>query len=301
MKINGFGFGHPSATLSRHNHCFILLLPVQFNPSMKEILLTAVFSLLAMGVFAQLDTYRLFDLKDENSLLNTLFDGDSTTANGEVLWEPYTFSDEISARLSDDGWMHTRLDTILYYTSFDVFRAVAVFETLHYDQGEVYDCSSCGAQISLALFDKYNEGAWYVQRFAKHITSLGSYGYGGDIGLAQFGDNQWCLSMEMNGTAQGVTSDYLSFLNLEDFSKVFNLVIHEDNMGELGLELERSYAYDKAIHLLPNIETVTGWWEFDLVSQGTEPDFDVQRAVPANTVQRFGFNWETGTYMKICP
>ncbi len=267
---------------------------------MHKILLTAGFALCVLFAQAQIETSKTFDLEDPTTLLSTLFDADTFSSYGEALWEPLTFADGLSANLSDDGWMHTRLDTILFYTSFDIERAVAVFETLHYEHGEISDCQACGAQISLAIFDKTADGKWTVERFAKHLTSLGGGGFGGEIGLAQLGENQTCLSLQMSWSGQGVYAEYLSFLNLEDMEKVFNLVIHEDNSGVLGEESERTYSFDKAIQVLPTVETVTGWWEFDLVTQGTQPDKDVDRAVPANTVERYAFNWETGTYMKVC-
>lgn len=269
---------------------------------MIRIILTTAFAFYAFLGRAQIEiSPNSFDLTDQNNLLSRLFDADTITANGEALWEPLSFADELSASLSDDGWMHTRLDTILFFTSYDVERAVVVFETLHYELGKINDCSDCGVQISVAILVKTESNSWFLERFSKHRTSLGGEGLGGVVGLAQFGENQWCLSLEMSWTSQGVYAEYLTFLNLEDLEKVFNLVIHEDNLGILGLEAERTYAYDKAIHLIPSVETVSGWWEFDLVTQGTEPDLDIDRAIPANTVVRYAYNWETGTYMKVCP
>ncbi|MBK6994312.1 MAG: hypothetical protein IPH31_05095 [Lewinellaceae bacterium] len=267
---------------------------------MEKIILTAVFALYTTLVPAQIEISKTFDLEDNSTLLIRLFDADSITEAGEALWEPYTYADELSANLSDDGWMHTRLDTLLFYTTYDIERAVAVFETLHYEGGAVSDCHDCGVQISIAIFSRRADGNWIIERFAKHHASLGGGGHGGDIGLAQLGENQTCLSLQMSWMGQGVYAEFLSFLNLEDLEKVFNLTIHEDNMGMLAEDFERSYSFDKAIQLLPTVETVTGWWEFDLVTQGTEPDNDVDRAVPANTVERYAFNWETGTYMKVC-
>jgi len=267
---------------------------------MKKILPMTAFALCAFLASAQIESSKIFDFEDPSTLLSELFDADTFSNAGEALWEPLTYADELSANYSDDGWMHTRLDTLLFYNSYEVERAVAVFETLHYERGEISDCLSCGAQISVAIFDKSADGKWIIERFEKHLTSLGGSGYGGEIGLAQFGENQTCLSLEMNWMGQGVYAEYLSFLNLEDLKKVFNLVIHEDNMAVLGEASERAYSFDKAIQLLPTVETVSGWWEFDLVTQGTQPDNDVERAVPANTVERYAFNWETGTYMKVC-
>lgn len=266
---------------------------------MEKIFLTAVLSLFFACLSAQ-NFIREFDLEDTEDLLLLLFDADSLTEKGEALWEPLNFADELSAHVSEDGWVHTRFDTLLYYESYGVERAVAVFETLRYQNGMVSDCDMCGAQISLAIFERNMDNRWAIERFSKHFTTLGVDGFGAEAGLARFGENQWCLTLATSWSGQGIYGEYLTLLNLEDLSRVFNLVVHEDNLGMLGKEPERSFSFDKALHLLPGIETESGWWEFDLVTQGTQLDNDVDRAVPANTVERYAFNWETGTYMKVC-
>jgi hypothetical protein len=48
------------------------------------------------------------------------------------------------------------------------------------------------------------------------------------------------------------------------------------------------------------VETESGWWDFDMVMQGTQKVDDVDRAVPANEVIRYQFEWETGSYIKLC-
>lgn len=268
---------------------------------MKKTLLIAGFSFLYLTLFAQNSQTQSFNLDDQITLVSLFFDADSVAPNGEALWEPITFADELSADISDDGWMHTRLDTVLYYEAYGIEKAVAIFETLHYEKGEISDCHSCGAVLSFAFFEKNPFGDWGIERFAKHFTALGSFGQSGEVGLAKFGENQVCLSLEMSWSGQGIYAEYLTFLNLESLERVFNLTIHEDNQGAWEEESDRAYSYDKAIQLLPTIETTTGWWEFDLVTQGTQPDDDVERAVPANLVERYAYNFDTGTYMKVCP
>ncbi|HAD14309.1 MAG TPA: hypothetical protein DCF33_17955 [Saprospirales bacterium] len=267
---------------------------------MKALFLITGFILLSSSFYAQDDGMITFNLEDRSGLLSTLFDADSLNEYGEALWEPITFADGLLANISDDGWMHTRLDTLLFYEVFDIKKAVAVFETLHYEKGEVSDCQSCGAVLSFAIFEKNPFGVWGIERFAKHFTTLGAHGYGGEVGLAQFGENQTCLSLQMSWMGQGILAEYLTFLNLDNLERVFNLTIHEDNLGALGEDSDRAYSFDKAIHLLPSVETLSGWWEFDLVTQGTQPDNDVERALPANSVERYAYDWDTGTYMKVC-
>ena len=267
---------------------------------MKSTVLTTGFLLFTASLFAQNETSYSFKLEDRLDLLATLFDADSVTTDGEALWEPITFEDELSATASDDGWIHTRLDTILFYESLGIEKAVAVFETSLYKAGKLEDCHSCGIWLSIAIFEKNLFNEWGIERFDKHFTTLGSHGVGGEVGLAKFGKNQTCLSLEMSWMGQGIYAEYMTIINLDNMEKVFNLTIHEDNLGAWGEASERAYSFDKAIHLLPSVETVSGWWEFDLVTQGTQPDADVERSVPANMVERYAFNWDTGTYMKVC-
>jgi len=266
---------------------------------MGKIFLTTVL-LLSSWLSHSQTNIREFDLENTEEMLLLLFDADSIADNGEALWVPMSFADELSAHISDDDWVHTRFDTLLYYESYGVERAVAVFETLRYQNGAVNDCDFCGAQISIAIFERNMNGRWEIERFNKHFTTLGVDGFGAEAGLARFGENQWCLTLGTTWAGQGLYGEYLTLLNLEDLNKVFNLVVHEDNLGALGNEPERTFAFDKALHLLPGIETDSGWWEFDLVTQGTQLDNDVDRAVPANIVERYAYNWETGTYMKVC-
>jgi hypothetical protein len=251
---------------------------------------------------AQVASEQTYDLTDVNTLLGVFFDSKQFSPEGHVLWKPMSFAETQEADLSADGWMHTGIDTILFFTTFNIRRAAIVFETLHFEEGgQPSDCHACGVDLSVAVFTAADATRWQLDKFAKHFTSLGSYGENGDAGLIQFGPEIWCLSLEMDWTGQGIYGEYVNYYDLDDLQKVFNFVLHEDNGGAFVEIPERTYALDKSIHFLTNIETTTGWWDFELVTRGTQPDDDVQRAVPANRVDRFAFNWETSAYMRVCP
>ncbi len=186
----------------------------------------------------------------------------------------------------------------MYFSIDEVSKAVVLFETLPYEGGSVVDCHECGAQVSAAVFDKIGAGRWQVVKFVKHFATQGSYGLNGESGLVQFGEQQWCLRLQMSWEGQGIYGEYVTFYKLEDFDKMFHFTLHEDNMGVFEDGSERSYAFDKSIHFIPTVETASGWWDFDMVTQGTRKDDDIDRAVPANEVIRYHFDWETDNYIK---
>lgn len=264
--------------------------------------ITAIF-LFPLCLRAQPERLQTFDLEDKRTLLMRLFDSklfDDT--NGEVLWKPVNFADEVSANFSDDGYQHTALDTVMYFNTYGAKRAVAVFSTLHYEKGVVSDCHACGALISAAIFHEAVSGKWQIERFGKHFTSVGSDGDYGAVGLTQFGENQWCLSLGMEWIGQGIFGEYISFWGLEELNRVFNYTVHEDNSGSAGDDASRAYAFDKTIHFITDSETPnnSGWWDFELVTRGTKLDEKEVKIITANQVQHFAFDWDTDHYIKIC-
>lgn len=271
-----------------------------FTSARKWLVSGLLLPALSQFAAAQTQLMESFDLDDHAALLMRFFDADTVSETGEALWEPLAFSDKLSSNISSDGYVHTSLDTIIYYQSGEVKKALVLFETLPYERGALMDCHACGAQVSAAVLDETGKGSWQVVRFAKHFTTQGSFGLNGESDLVQFGESQWCLRLQMSWEGQGIYGEYVTFYDLENFEKVFNFTLHEDNMGAFEDGSERAYAFDKAIHFIPSVETESGWWDFDMVMQGTQKVEDVDRAVPANEVMRFQFDWETGTYVKFC-
>lgn len=267
---------------------------------MKKILLLAGCTCLALCLHAQTERLETFDLEDRKTLLSRLFDSKQFDTTGELLWKPSTFADQVSANFSDDGYQHTALDTVLYYTEYGSKRAIAVFATRHYEKGEVNDCHACGADISAAIFHEAVSGKWQIETFAKHFTALGSFGESGESSLTQFGKDEWCLRLDMEWQGNGISSEYASFWDLEDLNRVFSYVVHEDNSGSVGEDPVHGYSYDKTIHFLTNEDTETAWWDFELVTRGTVFDTEDEKSVPANHVVRYSFDSETNAYTKVC-
>lgn len=251
---------------------------------------------------AQFIPQLLFNLKDTEPLKMSLFDSDTLTEFGEVLWRPTTFEDRLRAETSDDGYFHTELDTILYFSTYGIKRAVAIFATYNYQKGQLNACPNCAAMLSVATFDETVSGQWQIELFAKHFTSLGSNGENGLVGITQFGENQWCLRLEMGWTGSHTYSEQVSFWDLENLDRVFSYISHEDNGATANIDSEKAYSFDRTMHFV-NLEEdskSSAWWEFDLVSRGSRIDEADDRAVPANVVQRYAFDWEASMYRRVC-
>jgi hypothetical protein len=267
----------------------------------KKIISPIVAIFFVSSLSAQVAAPLLFDMQNSDQLLTTLFDSETVNARSEVLWEPVSFSDRLAVSVSDDGFFHTRLDTVLYFSTFGINQAVAVFATYHYQRNSINECQACGVQLSLATFDETVVGQWQIERFVKHQLSWGAMGKLDDVELLQFGENQWGLQLSMGWIMQGIYSEHVTFIDLDDFSTIFSYSAHEDNEGVSGLPADRAYSFDRSIHFLnQEQEKTSGWWDFDLVSRGTRLSEVEEVAVPANYVQRYTYNWETGGYMKTC-
>lgn len=251
--------------------------------------------------FAQDQDWRIFDITDSEELLVNLFEVDSLDARGMAVWEPQSYTDRLSVEASDDGFIHTGVDTVLYFSAYGTKRAVVVFETLHYEHGEVKACHACGANISVALFTDMKEGRWQIDRFVRHFTTNGAFGENGTAQLAQFGESQWCLALSMDWMGQGIYGEYTSFYDLESLDKLFTYSTHGDNSGAVGDDANIAYAFDQELQFLRNEPTDSGWWDFELITIGTELDAATLRAIPSNRVQRYSFDGTTNIYTKVCP
>ncbi|MBL7828367.1 MAG: hypothetical protein JNJ57_17175, partial [Saprospiraceae bacterium] len=189
------------------------MIELQNYTNRKSFAIRSIFPALFLSVcswnlLAQTANPELFNLNDHEDLLIRLFDSDSLNDMKEVIWEPLSFSDLVTANISDDGLVHSAFDTILYFTSMSTNRAVAVFQTYHYVNGEINACPTCGAQVSAAVFEDAGDGRWQIIKFQKHFTTSGTFGMNSEVGLTQFGDESWCLRLEMHWIGQGIYGDY---------------------------------------------------------------------------------------------
>lgn len=250
---------------------------------------------------AQIADRLVFTLDKPNELLATLFDAKQLLQSGEAVWKPAHYAERLDARVSDDGYFHTFLDTILYFKKEGIERAVVVFSTVRFAKGQPEACAGCDALMSAALLVQTTQGDWYVEQFARHFTACAQPDGKALSGIRQFGPQEWCLSLTTDQLQGDAFRTLTGYYNLETLQRVYHLREHEDNDVEDNMPEEKVYQFDKSIHFLTALDTQTGWWDFEIVTRGSILDPDLKRAVTANKVERYTFDPETNAYMRICP
>lgn len=256
---------------------------------------------IANALTAQIADRLVFSLDKPTDLLATLFDAKQMLQSGEAVWTPAHYAERLDARVSDDGYFHTFLDTVLYFKKEGIERAIAVFSTVRFAKGQPEACAGCDALMSAALLVQTTRGDWYVEQFARHFTTCSQPDGTALSGIKQFGPQEWCLSLTTDQLQGDVFRTVTGYYNLETLERVFYVREHEDNDVEEHLPEEKMYQFDKSIHFLTALETHTGWWDFEIVTRGSMLDPDLKRSVTANKVERYTFDPETGAYMRICP
>ncbi len=115
---------------------------------------------------------------DKEKLLTTLFNTEYIRVDNNGIWGIWKFlqadMDSISPdgfyHIPEDGYAHTRLDTIFYYTFKEDSMALVVFGTYQVDEdAEIVSGRNYGPILSLALYSKpQNENNWNLTIFRKH-------------------------------------------------------------------------------------------------------------------------------------
>ena len=105
------------------------------------------------------------DKFEVNNILRTLFEVKSFNKDGKGKWKPNVY-EWYKMPKSDDGYCYTGIDTILYSTVNNEEKAVVIFETIPYNNGERVECHGCNVLLSLATFTR-NNNLWELTEFEK--------------------------------------------------------------------------------------------------------------------------------------
>ena len=167
------------------------------------------------------------NLKD-STILSRLFDKPLLSENHEALWKP-NYYERMSIGISADGYCHTNIDTILYFTSKNLKKNACVILTTykyHYKKNDSTklskgDCHFCGVPLGIALFQENKEKNWTLYAFEKQFASLGSFGTinkdKDKISLVEMGNSWTCLSLK-NGI-NGNMGEYEGFEHFYSIEK----------------------------------------------------------------------------------
>jgi hypothetical protein len=182
-----------------------------------------------------------------------------------AIWKPSP-EDKLNMNLSDDGYCHTNIDTIIKVPYKKTYRDEVywvVFTTLVYDNDGVFagSCHWCGANYGIAELVK--DGYTYkVQCFNKNFATMGQSGHKADsLGIQKFGGDQY-----WDDYALFITSDWqgsggyfkdIYYYNIDDsrpIHEIFNcrMVDYQSELDEKGNETDDEI--DRKITFLPDSE-----------------------------------------------
>ena len=145
-------------------------------------------------------------------------------SENEALWKP-NFSEKINNLVSDDGFCHTILDTVMYYSVYEDHYALIVFSTFKYDNGLRESCHVCAPIIGLATFKRTLDTNWELNKFQKNFMFDGSYGKRNKLDLIKLGDYRYCLTCSGGYGNNGSFESWVQYYSLEeddDFNVVFS-------------------------------------------------------------------------------
>ena len=210
---------------------------------------TPLLSLLLILSFASnAQDEKLFRTLDRKTVMNRLFDGVTFNNLNEALWKP-NYSERMNLPVSDDKVCHTVMDTVIYYSSD---RAVILFATYAYDQGERMLCHACAPAIGLATFIKTGSN-WELEQFQKcFLRNFGSYGSTGQFAVQKLGEKFYCLRLDSGidgnqGYFSGANT-YYSLTDYDQFKEVFYYVYSDSNEG--AMDEGKGYTDETSISLI---------------------------------------------------
>lgn len=179
------------------------------------------------------DKLKLSNLEAKN-IITQLFESNTFKNENEGLWKPNLY-DKVNMPISDDGFCHTIVDTIIYSSINDYENAIVIFSSREYTNGIAVSCHACSVMLSIATFTKVDKG-WELTQFKKRFTNAGQYGErGGYYKIVRLGKDLNCLlhHAEIDG-GQGYFSGYNTFYSLEgydDYKEVFQYRYYDTNEG----------------------------------------------------------------------
>ena len=165
-------------------------------------------------------------------ILTRLIKSDQIDSLGYSLWIPDKKNVD-NFPISEDGFCHTNIDTIMYFQNNDkVDNAIVVLRTFQFDkEGRKFGSHYEGSPVGVGIF-KFMNGTWQLDIFKSKLISLGYYvgaepKYKGTVCLEKLPSGLMCLYCRQNEVCQ---------MNLcQGFECAYSLEDKLDN----GVELQK--------------------------------------------------------------
>jgi hypothetical protein len=166
---------------------------------------------------------------DTTGLLTKLFDPD-TIIRKVALWEPDKDA-EFNMIVSDDGYCHTRLDTIMTGPTDQAINYIVLFitEGYHGKENERDRCHACGVNYSLATLSTGLTSSQIprppgdeILYFNRNICMCGGWGTGGKVSVDSLGEIVLHISSKWTGTS--VQTNHEDYFDLTNGRLIFTYV-----------------------------------------------------------------------------
>jgi hypothetical protein len=194
------------------------------------------------------DWMKFKSIDDTLEILNRLFDNCEikeydtnlySNVHYSALWKPNMNERLQNYPISDDGYCHTFIDTIMFYKTVEHLRqevvteyAVIIFDHVNI---EMQGCHACYPTLGVAHFLKDQNGKWQIYDFQKKFIESGEYGQRGQLSIIDFGKNLFCLALKSFGGGQGEFGGSVSYYDLHnEMNEIFNYTYVYDFDGGIG-------------------------------------------------------------------
>ncbi len=241
---------------------------------------------------------------DTITLLTKVFDPDSIDEDHIIYWRPDTDFDDLL--ISDDGYCHTGIDSIIKIPGTKYPTYLIIFATYGYNsEGGKNDCHPCGAGYGMALVVGEPDTAkrqekrmfnYKIMHSQKNFTSAGSFGGGGEISLENFG-KEYALHVSGGFTGMGETTSDEDYYNIYTGADIFSYTSFDDDEMYGG---KTYWDYISLERKLKKIPTQKGEWdELKLSFRITRYDTIRHRHYDSTSVEYYRMNTDSNQYVMV--
>ena len=169
-------------------------------------------------IYFSRDTSFVFhSLRDTDSILNICFSPLRITKK-IAIWKP-TLDDIFNLPISDDGLVHSKLDTIIKLND-DSYLILFRTDDYHND-GKIIDCHICSPVYSIASIQHQNN-LYIITNFKKDLIAAGSFGNGYDtLRIENFGKDYQLLRISSGYTGTSTNTMTNTFFELNNYIQLF--------------------------------------------------------------------------------
>ena len=243
-------------------------------------------------IYFSRDTSIVFhSLRDTDSILNVCF-SPLRIVKKIAIWKP-TLDDIFNLPVSDDGLIHSRIDTII---KLNVDSYLILFRTDDFqNSGKIADCHVCSPVYSIASI-KHQNNQYTITNFKKDFIAAGSFGHGYDtLRIENFGKDYRLLKIASGYTGTSTNTMTDTFFELSEYTQVFQYNCYR-SVGDSTEDYRDYEETELNLQQLPGRNNID---KNDIELKGTKTYFDAKsRSIKKKKVTEFYRADDFGNYQR---